>query len=249
MLLSMKPTFAQFSSNSGENDISSRNIIKLNFTPLMYRTISVQYERLVGAKTSFTLGINYMPKGPIPFSKFFEDKTTSSSSSTTTTELQDLRITNFTITPEFRYYINQAGKGFYFSLYGRYRNLTATLPYVYLDNNNQKQSINLNGNLKSPMLGIMIGSQFRLSNKVTLDWYILGAHIKSDKFNISATSSVAMTSAQQEDARKFFADKNNINDTPLANFEAVVTANSIAVKSQKTGAGLSGFGLALGFRF
>jgi hypothetical protein len=236
-------TSAQMRSG-GSGSYDQKNIIKLNFSPLLYRTVSLQYERILGERNTVNVGVNYMPNGAIPFSKPLNNTLDNSDDIL----FSETKISNLAITPEFRYYFDEASKGFYIAPYLRYRNLGMKLPVKYQDNSNVTQKVGLNGNLSSFMIGLMIGSQFDLSDRMTIDWFIIGGHIRSDRVKLAYSTTAPLSTIDQQDLKKSFEDIKK-SATRYNNLEYTVSANSGSVKVNTLGFGFRGGGLSLGYRF
>ena len=242
VLASSAPLVSQAQS---EKTIPERpNIVKLNVTPLIYRTISLQYERLLGAHTSVALGINLMPKGGIPFLSAFENSLQDSVDAS----VFNAKMSVINFAPEFRYYFKEAGKGFYVAPYMKYRIVNAAIPINYIDDNSQSQTIGLNGKLNTLMLGVMVGSQFRLSDQISLDWFIAGGHLSSNKVNYNFTTSQTLSAADQQDLKDSFEELKQSTNR-LKNIEYSVNSNSGSVKGNFSGFSFRGAGLCLGYRF
>ncbi|MCC8407423.1 DUF3575 domain-containing protein [Mucilaginibacter sp. UR6-1] len=152
-------------------DYDGDNYLKLNVPALLLKNISLQYERPVGQKTSVALGIRYAPTSSLPFKQAFKNIIDDDEVSK---QIDGFRTGNFVVEPEFRYYTGeQAGRGFYIAPYVRYAHYTAELPFKY-DYNGTEKVFPFSGSLNAFSGGVMIGSQFKISQLVYLDWWIIG---------------------------------------------------------------------------
>src|ERR1035437_9652556 len=56
-----------------EQPINQKNLVKLNLLALGVKNITVQYERVIGKKSTVALSIRVMPKSGLPFKSSFRD--------------------------------------------------------------------------------------------------------------------------------------------------------------------------------
>lgn len=232
--------------NAQENNsktLLKPNIIKINLTGLAVKNIAVQYERILGNKISIACQLRYTPKGSLYFNKALEQiKETDSAD----IAYSDIETGGYAITPEFRFYPRQAGKGFYLAPYFRYRNVNFDAPVSYVDDNGKTQFALSNGDFNSLIGGLMIGSQFKLGKMITLDWYILGLQYGTTKVDVKVATTETLSANDQEDIRTSIEDftndfRNNLTTTVGPNGGTILGTLSMF--------GFRGFGLNLGFRF
>lgn len=60
--IKLKPAASTISTNT-----DGKNLVKINFTALIFNNYSLQYERAIGKRISLVAGFKFMPKGQIPF--------------------------------------------------------------------------------------------------------------------------------------------------------------------------------------
>lgn len=234
--------FGSVSSSGGQGGGS--NFIKLNFAPLAYSTISLNFERIIGSKTTFGTGLTFRPKSALPFSSTFK------SASTEDFSLGDIKLSTIGLFPELRYYTKEAGKGFYLGLYTGVRNVGIVFPVSYVDNASVRQSVDLKGNVLTFMGGFMMGAQFKLSSRLVLDWTFLAGHGSYSQTKFSYSSTYPMTTSEQADLKLTFDGLKEIGEffPPFRNVKYDVGANSGWVKLTGLGFGARG-GFSLGYRF
>ena len=166
---------------------------------LAVKNIALQYERAIGKKTSLALGVRVQPYGTIPFKSTIEDAMDDPD-----VNVGDIKIGNFALTPEFRYYLGKAAlKGFYIAPYARYARFKMQTPVSYTSGVTTKTAL-LTGTISSFSGGLLMGSQFRISNSIVLDWWILGGHYGSSNGNL--TFSTSLSSTEQDDLRTTLDD-------------------------------------------
>jgi hypothetical protein len=90
---------------------------------------------------------------------------------------------------------------------------------------------------------VLFGSQFKLTDNLVLDWYIIGAHIGGSSGELNFTAS--LTPAEQQDIRNTL-DEANI---PFIDIEHDINANGGRITSKGAWAGFRGFTVNLGWRF
>ncbi len=233
-----------FSSSSSTSE--QKNIIKLNAGALLLKTFSVQYERMLTKKTSLSLGFRATPKAGLPFKSTIESIINDDE---TWNNVRNLKTGSFAITPEFRYYFGKNElSGFYLAPFVRYSNYSAEMPFQYditdpTTNLVVAQDVMpLTGTMNAYTAGIMIGSQWRLTKKFYLDWWILGPNFGASKGRIDGSKS--LSPFEQQDLREQLADL----DIPLTDYTYEVNENGANMDFDGGWAGVRG-GLCIGFRF
>lgn len=219
---------------------AAKNVVKLNLFALALKNFSIQYERAVARKISVAATFRYMPTGSIPFKSTFKNL---ADDPDTEKQIDDLRIGNFAIMPEARFYLGKKGalNGFYLGLYANIARYNTSLPFQYDDNGTTK-TIPMSGNLTAITGGITIGAQFKLGGPVYLDWWILGPGYGTS--NGKLTGSKNMTPSEQQELRDSFAD----TDIPLTKFTYTVNSTGATMDFKGPWAGIRS-GLAIGIRF
>lgn len=232
--------------SSDPSTYEQKNLIKLNAGALLLKTFSVQYERMLSRKTSLSLGFRATPKSGLPFKSTIESIIDDDE---TWNNVRNLKTGSFAITPEFRYYFGKNElSGFYLAPFLRYSNYSAEMPFEY-DITDPTTNIvvasdvmPLTGTMNTYTAGIMIGSQWRLSKRFYLDWWILGPNFGASKGRIDGSKS--LSSFEQQDLREQLADL----DIPLTDYTYEVNENGANLDFDGGWAGVRG-GLCIGFRF
>ena len=221
-----------------------KTIVKINLTSLAFKNASFQIERVTSPKSSFALGVSYMPETGLPFastlSEQFGDNADAQRAITTT------RLRSFTITPEYRFYLSgKAPSGFYIAPFARYQNLYFQQEYSFTASNGKEHRPVIGGTINNIGGGLLFGSQFKLGSNLTLDWWIAGPIYGSSKGELSGTDDMSDLSAA--DRSDLESDIESV-DIPLTKIDATVESNRINVKLDGPYAGVRAFGLALGLR-
>jgi Protein of unknown function (DUF3575) len=240
LLLLLLTTASLLAQDDAGEDKPAKNVVKLNLFALPLKNISIQYERAVARKVTVAGTFRFMPKGTIPFKSTFESLTDDPE---TERQMNDLRIGNFAVMPEVRYYLGKQGafRGFYLGLYANIASYSVNVPIDY-DNNGTTETIPMSGKLTGITGGLMIGAQFKLSKLVYLDWWILGPGYGSSNGKLSGQKN--MDPIEQQDLRNELADL----DIPLTKFTYNVTSTGATMDFKGPWAGIRS-GLCIGFRF
>jgi hypothetical protein len=162
-----------------------KNVVKLNLSALALKTYSLQYERGLTKNISVAGGLRFTSNVGLP------SKITSSDS---TGSLKNFGMNGWAITPEFRYYpgkkeIKEAPRGFYLAPYLRYAHFSTSVPVSFTDTiTNTAHIYEMKGNINALSYGLMIGAQWIIKDRVSIDWWILGGSTGSFKstFEIAA---------------------------------------------------------------
>lgn len=166
-----------------KSDIENKNSIKLNALSLAIGNISLQYERAIGSKVTIGTSVNYMPKRGLPFSSKIEDLV---NDETTVSQLQKIRLSSFSITPEVRYYFGkEIFRGFYVAPFLRYGTYSLQFPVNYTYEN-QNLAIDLEGKINAFSVGIAVGAQWKIARNFYLDWLIIGPHYGNSNGSLAA---------------------------------------------------------------
>ncbi|RYY69047.1 MAG: DUF3575 domain-containing protein [Chitinophagaceae bacterium] len=230
------PSFAQ--EESGMTD--TKNIIKVNLPALAFKNISLQYERAVGKRTSLAATFRLMPKGKLPFRDAISDI---ADDAELDRQLANTEVGNFAIMPEMRYYVGKKGalKGFYLGPFINFSRYDASLLYEYEDLLTTK-NIPLSGNVNTITGGLMFGAQWKLSNVLSLDWWILGPNYGVSRGDLTGRKS--LTPSEQQSLRDELEDL----DIPLTKFTYQVDGNGATIDFKGPWAGVRA-GLCIGINF
>ncbi len=227
-------------------DKGHNNIIKVNLAALLLKSYSLQYERVLNKKISVAVQYRTMPTTGLPFKSTIL-KLVGDEDPDTKRIIDDLRMSNYAITPEVRIYLNKKGygRGFYIAPFYRYASFTSNdLNVFYTDINNEEQSMKMSGKLNSNTFGLAIGAQSALGKRIVLDWSLFGPHYGSAKGVFKGTASQPLTSDEQNELRQQLEDI----DIPLTDKTVDVNANGASLKLDGPWAGYR-FTIGLGFRF
>lgn len=204
------------------------NIIKLNLTPLLLKSYSLQYERILNRKFSAAIQFRMMPQTSLPFKssilKLVDDE-----DADTKKIINEFKMINYAITPEVRIYLSRKGfgRGFYIAPFYRYASFSSSeLNVFYTDENDAEQSIKMNGKLTANTFGLAFGVQSMLGKRVVLDWSLFGPHYGNGKGEFTGKSTHPLSADEQQDLR----DQLEGIDIPLTNKTVNVTNDGASLK-------------------
>lgn len=217
-----------------------KNHIKTNLSALFFKGFGLQYERQLGRKTTVGLGMGIIPKTSLPFAGTIEEQIDDPN-----VRVSDFRLGTTILTPEFRYYFSKKGAfhGFYLAPYARLGWYNLQGPISFTSSNGQPKLALFSGKLNTVMGGLMAGSSFALSEKLYLDWWIIGASFGGANGDLRAT--VSLDNFEKQSLEQVLRDI-EIAGTEI---ESQVTNNGATVTTTGSMAGIRGLGINLGIRF
>ncbi len=214
------------------------NCIKINPTSLLFRTLNVQYERVIHPHMTVALQVRYT----IP--KIYDGSILSSDN----TSFTELKLSSLCITPEFRYYVNEAMRGFYVAPYLRYRtvNLDFNFPVPY---NGALSKGLFNGGMNSYGGGLMIGVHKPLGNNFSMDIFIVGLQYMHNSAKINGDYNLNLSATEQQDLLNSI--NNDLKEVKryVKDLSTSVGPNSAKVSGTFNSIGFRGFGVNFGYRF
>jgi len=201
---------------------AQQNTVKFNLLPLVGKTFTFEYERMVAPKMSVNASVGFRPKSSIPFknllTEFIDDEAFYTSKN------------------------GSNGQGFYIGPFFKYAKYNLTTNYPYESDQGNIEHIPLNGGLKTWGFGFAIGSQFKLSDAVFLDFRILGPHIGKATGTISGKMN--LSAQEQEELRNELENLQN----DIIKIESNVDSEGANVKAKGPWPGIRA-GLSIGYRF
>lgn len=234
----IKPAVAQ------EAQENSKNVVKLNLFALAVGNISLQYERALHKNISLALQLGFIPTHSLP------GQINSMVATASDNLIHDIKFSSINLTPEFRWYPGkkvekQAPRGFYLAAYLRYSRVTADAFYSYKDSSayplGPVKDVPGTTTITYGALGFggMLGYQWVINNRISIDWWILGGHGGS----ATVTGSIAASGMNAADAKK------DIDEKQTPGLTTTVTGpNSLDLKLGLPFAGLrTGFCIGVAF--
>ncbi|NEM97649.1 DUF3575 domain-containing protein [Pontibacter sp. BT327] len=239
-----------------DTEVFRKNSVKMNLSSLAFRNYSFTYERTLARKITFVAGYSFMPSSQISslpiVDKAIEIADISSDEETDSFE-EDLKKGNVgtsAITGELRFYSGKkaGARGLYVSLYGRYTTVDLSYLDTYVGDFDIEHDLPYNAELKGFGGGIMFGAQWLIAKRVTLDWYIVGAHYGKLSGNLSALTDLSMLTEQERaDLKTEVEDLFTIGDKKYV--DATIKDNGMFGKLNGPFGGVRAFGFNLGIAF
>jgi hypothetical protein len=234
-----------------EEPVYLRNSVKMNLTSLALNNYSFSYERVLSPKISVVGSYGFMPEkvlGDRALVKRIAERFTDEEDDAS--ELDKITTSTNTFTGEVRLYGGKypGARGFYASLYGRYMRLNVNYPDSYQSVENKTYQIPYQGTLQGVGAGLMVGFQWLIRERVTLDWYILGGHYGKMFGEMVAVKDLSkMSPAEKAGLKEDIEYYVRIGETQY--MEATVTEEGVKAKAVGPFLGVRGFGINLGIAF
>ncbi|GAA4644847.1 hypothetical protein GCM10023115_28070 [Pontixanthobacter gangjinensis] len=221
-----------------------KNIPKFAPTGLVFRNFQFQYERVLSRKFSAALTYSNLPQGDFPFQDLIVESAGDEEDISRYIENTSLRYSSFT--PEIRFYLGKGyAKGFYLAPFYRHTEYKIKdINFYYDTDEGGENMVDTGGDLSSNTFGLQIGSQFKLDNRLVLDWFIVGPHYGSSNGDLAGTSKEPLSEGEQRSLEQTLEDI----DLPMGDFSYTVTSEGARIKVDGPWAGIRA-GLALGYRF
>jgi hypothetical protein len=221
---------------------NKENIIKINVPALFLKNISFQYERKLSAKNSFVIAVRFRPKSTIAFQSTLEKLIDQPA-----VRVDLFKMGNFGITPEYRFYLGKktAPLGFYIAPFISYNHYNANVPVNYDSLTKQKTAV-FTGSQNTFTAGFQLGVQWKLSDKIYLDLWIVGPNYGLAKGDFTA----ALPLNDDEQLNMFFQLfklTEGINPKIIKSFD--VNANGASFKVNGPWGGIRAMGINIGYRF
>ncbi len=190
--------FCSFSGVKAQETTSFKaSNLKLNLTNLVFKNFDLQYERTLSANWSAAFAVRYMPLGNFPFQSTLE-RDVNTGNDRSNFDHETFRTGSITITPELRYYFNTEHKrGFYLGAFVRYSNFFSDdFTLNYYRSGGEMSKIALKGDFNTFSGGLIVGKQFKLGERFSLDCF-LGGHLGKAKGSINASYETLSNTDQQ----------------------------------------------------
>ena len=214
------------------------NILRVNLSALVFRNISVEYERKISSRRSITLNIHTIPTGKLPYQTLAQKLVDKAY-----VDLNLAEIGSVGSTATYRFYGKKgAFRGMYLAPMINYNSYKSTLPIQY---NTGKTGL-FSGNINAITGGVQLGIQCKIAGRVYLDFWIIGPSYGVSwgklSFNGALTvNDIAIIKAEIEDL------KGSLPFYVISSYDINSMGGSII--EQGPWAGIRGLGINLGFRF
>lgn len=233
-----------FAQDKESSTLERKNVIKFLPSNLLFQSLSFEFERMINAKNSFTLGVG------LPQQKSLIGKYGIKGDQ----ELKAAELGTMHIRAAYRHYAGdrKLPRGLYIEPYLKYQKITgnASMLGEMVENG---QTVNYKGDLDVKLntmnFGFQLGAQFLIAKRVSLDFYFLGLEAGLLSGNVTAISE-SLTDPNADNLEK------DINDAiaELPSFigdklKATKSGNKIDVKASSVPYPWLRCGLSIGIAF
>lgn len=217
------------------------NLVKINVLPLVAGNLSLEYERPIAPKITVNGTLSWRPKTGLPFKSLIKKMVGEE-----TAMFDGAKLGAFSLTPEIRFYMKDKGnfKGFYIAPYIKYSSYSLSLDLPIEELNDQVTGvIPASGHLNAFTFGFAIGSQWKLSDAVYLDWRILGPG-----YGFSNGKIIGRKDLSPNEQAVLRDEISGIEDVPVMKLTYDVDENGVTINSKGPFAGIR-TALSIGYRF
>jgi Protein of unknown function (DUF3575) len=249
LLLISNIVFAQTKTKITERE-GDWNIVKMNLSALATKTFSFQYERALSNKISLALGVKFRPSSAIPFKSTIKSFLDTLSDGVAIDFINNAKVGGYAFTPEIRFYLGKgAMHGFYFAPFARYESNNLSNWRYTFKSTTKTIIIDFTGEQHGFGLGLQLGAHYMLSNKVSLDLWLVGPYALFNKVEVNSVTDLSDKTDQElldvkKDIEKYVED---YLPGPPAN--ATVSKNGAFATAKGTAPGARVLGIAIGYRF
>ncbi|MBI2731445.1 MAG: DUF3575 domain-containing protein [Sphingobacteriales bacterium] len=226
------------------------NVIKVNLSALTTGTFSFQYERALNNHVSLALGAKFRPSAGLPFKSTIKSFLDTLSDGVAIDFVNNARVGGYAISPEIRFYLGKGSMhGFYIAPFLRYeKNNLDNWRYTF-NSPTKTIIIDFTGNQNGVGAGIQLGAHYLLSQKISLDIWLAGPYVFSNKLNVNSLTDLSDKTDQELQDVKNDIEKYVKDYLPGHTVSATVTKTGANATAKGTFYGARVLGFALGYRF
>ena len=222
------------------------NVASMGLTGLSYGNFSFGYERVLSEKISLKVGASYMIPRELPFKKYFVDNYEElAENDMPDNPLTAMKMNGISANFEFRFYPGGEGpKGLYLAPFFKYTKYSFNAEYVDKTSYINEVGYKLDGSLNLTGGGLLIGYQWLIKERVTVDWWFVGPAVYAGK----AVANLKAENMPADDSM-YDVDYSAYDDIPYLGLEVDVKSRTEAeITTEKLVPGYR-FGLSVGFAF
>lgn len=224
------------------------NVIKLNLTGLIFKTIGMQYEHKISNNMSVALGLTYRPKSTfLLYNMMSQDAANFGLSQASAYMFSTAKYNRFAITPELKYYFKKkAPKGLYLAPFLRYQREATTFNFKYTESNTSTTQSKIGSATQSENkfgLGILFGYQIIKTNKLAIDFWFLGPWFGQNTSKLNAK--INMTDVTDFDKSILDSDMEDIYGNQTIKWDG--TGINSSYKKYSIGARMIGVNIGINF--
>jgi len=157
----------------------AKNLVKMNLSSLFLGNYVVQYERVIGKKSSLAFAVGYAPNAELPFKETLMDNF--GDNETAKKAIESTVYTRWTYTLEYRYYLGKAApKGLYLAPFIRGMNMELEQDYPFTPSDGLQHVATVSSKFNAFGGGLMLGAQWLPKKHWGVDFWIIGAYYGSN---------------------------------------------------------------------
>ena len=157
----------------------TKNLVKMNLSSLFLGNYVVQYERVIGKKSSLAFAVGYAPNAELPFKETLMDNF--GDNETAKKAIESTVYTRWTYTLEYRYYLGKAApKGLYLAPFIRGMNMELEQDYPFTPSDGLQHVATVSSKFNAFGGGLMLGAQWLPKKHWGVDFWIIGAYYGSN---------------------------------------------------------------------
>lgn len=226
--------------------LAQDNVAKFGLFNLLFRTVNVEYERVINDNQSVAIQAGvFLPwnnPGGIVESAELEG-----------IALQQVSMNGFNLTPQYRFYLSQKGApaGFYIAPYLNLNTVSLRSDFVTtVSDGTQSEQVDATATLRWLGLGggVQLGAQWIISDAFVIDWYFAGLTVRASRISadidLETDLEVFTLEDFQDEIEQGFGDVPLFGDRVITNTEG----NRVRISTGYPGLGFR-TGLSIGYAF
>ena len=182
--------------------IPRKNVIRYNLTPNIFGFSSVifGYERVVKSHQSFSINAGYLSIGKSGNDENEEYKLSSTKSSS-----------GISVAADYRFYLKRENKdpaphGVYIAPYFAHYSLDHSSGIKSLDDNPTNAETIIDSKIRINNLGVELGYQFNIKNRVTIDLIVVGPSVSGYNVNMEIVGGVLPPDDEMDETKEALRD-------------------------------------------
>ena len=182
--------------------ITRKNVIRYNLTPslIWFSSVIFGYERVVKSHQSFSINADYLSIGKSGNNENEEYKLSSTKSSS-----------GFSFAVDYRFYLkrenkNPAPHGVYIAPYFAYYNLSLSTGIKSLSDDPASAETIIDSKIRISNLGVELGYQFNIKNRITIDLILVGPSMSGYKINMDIAGGAIPPNEDMDETKEALRD-------------------------------------------
>lgn len=235
------------SGRTAQAQLVSPTVVKVNLSGAVFKNYQVQYERILTPRSTITVTAGASIDAPLPFKQALMDQYGENDDAVRA--INRTLFNKYTGTLEYRFYFSgQAPRGWYIAPFVRYINMDISQDYTYTPSDGLLHHAHMNAKFNAFGAGILLGHQWLIGNRVTLDLWLLGPFYGTNVTADFVGEDPLWKNLKPADITKLHSD---IENTTLPGYTTTATIAVPLIEAKLVGPyyGVRAFGVGLGYRF